>query len=199
MLVRQTIRLQRWSASASVSKCSSRSMATPAEPSRLRLPRLPVPPLRDTLNRYLKSIEPLLLEDEAHGGPPAVESMRTRADWADEFESGLGKLCQERLQGLSTLSHVTCGHDSLTECLAIDKASPYNWLDDNFWLNKAYLEWRAPLLINSNWWLVYMHDPSISTSTPPEAELRAGISAKQVRRAAWLLKRTLDFKERLES
>ena len=63
------------------------------------LPRLPVPPLRKTLDRYLKSIEPFLLEDEANGGQPFSESYALRAKWADEFEQGIGKECQERLIG----------------------------------------------------------------------------------------------------
>lgn len=84
----------------------------------------------------------------------------------------------------------------------LDKASPYNWLDDNFWLKKAYLEYRAPLPINSNWWLAYKNDRTV----PPEVIERAddgdrvlGISPWQIRRAAWLLSRTLEFKERLEA
>ncbi|THH07379.1 hypothetical protein EW145_g3423 [Phellinidium pouzarii] len=148
----------------------------------LRLPRLPVPLLRDTLDRYLKSLEPLLLEDEARGGPTFSDAMHTRVAWANEFEQGLGKLCQERLK-------------------EIDRKSPYNWLDDNFWLKKAYLEWRAPLLVNSNWWLAYKHDHSVPACVMDgaDANMRAGISSWQIRRAAWLLSRTLEFKRRFES
>lgn len=65
----------------------------------LQLPRLPVPPLRDTLDRYLKSLEPFLLEDEARGGPSFQESMSRRSAWAKEFELGLGRTLQERLVG----------------------------------------------------------------------------------------------------
>ena len=90
------------------------------------------------------------------------------------------------------------------DIIELDKKSPHNWLDDNFWLNKAYLEWRAPLLINSNWWLAYKDDcnsiPTFVREGKEEDTLRlAGISAWQVRRAAWLLSRTLRFKEGLES
>lgn len=65
----------------------------------LQLPRLPVPPLRDTLDRYLKSLEPFLLEDEARGGSSFRESMNSRQAWAKEFELGLGQTLQERLVG----------------------------------------------------------------------------------------------------
>lgn len=63
------------------------------------LPRLPVPPLRKTLDRYLKSIEPFLLEDEAKGGQPFYDALALRTKWADEFERGIGTVCQERLLG----------------------------------------------------------------------------------------------------
>ncbi|KAF9496716.1 acyltransferase ChoActase/COT/CPT [Pleurotus eryngii] len=139
------------------------------------LPRLPVPPLRKTLDRYLKSIEPFLLEDEAKGGQPFYEALALRTKWADEFERGIGTVCQERL-------------------LALDKQSPHNWLDDNFWLDKAYMEWRAPLVVNSNWWLVFAHDKGI-----PQPQINGtngtGITPWQVRRAAWLVHRTLQYKD----
>lgn len=84
--------------------------------------------------------------------------------------------------------------------LELEKNSPYNWLDDNFWLDKVYLEQRAPLVINSNWWLAYENDRNVPAKVRDNDhdEERAGISAWQIRRAAWLLSRTLDFKERIE-
>lgn len=72
---------------------------TAAPRTTLSLPRLPVPPLRETLDRYLKSLEPFLLEDEAKGGAPYEEAMSQRKKWAEEFEHGVGKACQERLLG----------------------------------------------------------------------------------------------------
>lgn len=181
----------------SVCQRNARLMSTTT--TKIQLPRLPIPPLRDTLNNYLKSIEPLLLEDDARGGTVFSEAIENRTRWSKEFETGLGRLCQERLKGEHELSCHNISRAERAICTELDENSPYNWLDDNFWLYKAYLEWRAPLLINSNWWLAYMNDPSISQSLPSEEELRAGISAKQIRRASWLVKRTLEFKERLES
>lgn len=66
------------------------------------LPRLPVPDLHKTLERYLKSLEPFLLEDAAVGGRSFDSSRELRVRWADEFERGLGKVCQDRLLGQST-------------------------------------------------------------------------------------------------
>ncbi|KAH9935245.1 acyltransferase ChoActase/COT/CPT [Amylocystis lapponica] len=131
------------------------------------LPRLPVPDLHQTLQKYTKSLEPFLLEDEAAGGPSFQTSRDIHAKVVEDFERGVGKICQERL-------------------LALDKASPYNWLDDNFWLKKAYHEWRSPLLINSNWWLAFINDRT------------AGTTGWQVRRAASLVHGVLDWKARLE-
>jgi len=89
---------------------------------------------------------------------------------------------------------VTSRTDSL---LALDHVSPYNWLDDNFWLNKAYLEWRSPLLVNSNWWLAFFDDPLIPKSalSGETNNNRAGTTFWQIRRATWLVHRMLQFKD----
>ncbi len=68
----------------------------------ITLPRLPVPDLRKTLDKYLTSLEPFLLEEASKKGldDDALDaSRRLRAQWADEFASGVGKLCQDRLLG----------------------------------------------------------------------------------------------------
>ena len=65
------------------------------------LPRLPVPPLRATLDRYLKSLEPILSQDEVKGHAKAKEELKKRQQWATEFENGLGKVLQQRLIGVS--------------------------------------------------------------------------------------------------
>ncbi len=41
----------------------------------------------------------------------------------------------------------------------LEASSPNNWLNDSLWTPLAYHSWRAPLLINSNWWLMFKHDP----------------------------------------
>lgn len=68
------------------------------------LPRLPVPDLHQTLHKYLQSLEPLLLEDELRGGPSYAEARQTRETWAEDFERGIGRVCQDRLLGQYTLS-----------------------------------------------------------------------------------------------
>lgn len=77
------------------------------------------------------------------------------------------------------------------------ETSPFNWFDDNFWLKKAYLEGRAPLLVNSNWWLALQDDPAVPEviRKAPEPEY---LNVWQLRRAAWVIKRLVEFKTRLD-
>lgn len=107
------------------------------------LPRLPVPPLEQSLERYLRSLEPILRQKEDQGelpaGATAESELAQRRKWADELLAGIGPLLNQRL-------------------LDVDQTTESNWFDDRFWLQKAYHEWRAPLLINSNWWLMFRAD-----------------------------------------
>ncbi|KAH7884455.1 acyltransferase ChoActase/COT/CPT [Phlebopus sp. FC_14] len=142
------------------------------------LPRLPIPDLRKTMEKYLQSIQPLLLYDEANGGAPFSQSYAHQQSLVESFLTFPGPLAQARLK-------------------ALDEVSPHNWLDDNFWMKKTYLEWRAPLLINSNWWLTFLNDPDV-----PEVAVRdegEGLTPWQVRRAACLVHGILDFKHRMDS
>ncbi|CAE6414425.1 unnamed protein product [Rhizoctonia solani] len=163
-----------------------RSERTPTFANQRGLPKLPVPALRPTLDRYLKSLEPLIAES----GQNDLE-MQKRVKMAEEFERGIGKLAQARL-------------------IDLNNASENNWLNDNFWIKKAYHEWRAPLLINSNWWLLFHHDTTIpdhiksydgTSSLTEGVKLPTGgeIGDWQIRRAAWLASRFMNFKERLEA
>jgi len=63
------------------------------------LPRLPVPPLRGTLDKYLQSIKPLLLEDDLRGVSAFASAYQQRVQWAKEFETGIGATLQARLVG----------------------------------------------------------------------------------------------------
>ncbi|KAF9243394.1 acyltransferase ChoActase/COT/CPT [Melanogaster broomeanus] len=140
--------------------------------------RLPIPDLRKTMDKYLKSIQPVLLADEHTGGPSFSTSYAHQRALVNAFLSGPGPLAQARL-------------------LALDKASPHNWLDDNFWMKKTYLEWRAPLLINSNWWLTFVNDPDVPEEVVTDDG--EGLTPWQVRRAACLVHGVLDFKHRMAS
>ncbi|KAI8836573.1 acyltransferase ChoActase/COT/CPT [Chytridium lagenaria] len=82
--------------------------------------RLPIPPLKQTAEKYLKSCKPLLSSEDFAKTTAAV----------NEFvkEGGYGEVLQSRLA-------------------EVDKSAPNSWLED-IWLKKAYLEWREPSMIN---------------------------------------------------
>lgn len=169
--------------------CMNHNSATAAV-----LPRLPVPDLHKTLAKYLDSLRPILLEDSHRGGTPYDDAFALRRKWADEFAVGIGRLCQERLHGqLLSCHHVQSS--ILTYVKELDKNSPNNWLDDNFWLKTAYLQWRAPLLVNSNWWLAFNDDPL----HPADEDQKLDFTDWQIQRAAWLARRVLEFKDKIDS
>lgn len=63
-----------------------------------------------------------------------------------------------------------------TERADLDHVSPNNWLNDTLWLGLAYHTWRAPLLVNSNYWLLFAPDPSDPappTHSPPALPAKA--------------------------
>ena len=68
------------------------------------LPRLPIPPLDKSLERYITSLKPLLLEQalkSGQGQQQVEQELEKRRQWAQDFQSkdGLGRLLQERLKG----------------------------------------------------------------------------------------------------
>ena len=65
----------------------------------VELARLPIPKLENTLQGYLKSVVPFLKEDEARGGQPFADALAVRQAWADDLQTGLGQVLQERLKG----------------------------------------------------------------------------------------------------
>ena len=73
-----------------------------ATKSRLVCRRLPVLPLRQTLDKYLISLVPFMREDEARGGPSIDTEMDKQLKLAREFEYGIGSALQERLLGKSS-------------------------------------------------------------------------------------------------
>ncbi|UYV77982.1 CPT1A [Cordylochernes scorpioides] len=86
------------------------------------LPRIPLPALDYTINKYLESMKPLLSEEE----------YRTRQELAQEFQSSaLGRKCQWYLWLKSWWST--------------------NYVTD-WWEEYVYLRGRDPLLINSNYY-----------------------------------------------
>ncbi|OWZ78816.1 carnitine acetyltransferase [Cryptococcus neoformans Bt85] len=125
-----------------------------------KLPRLPVPDLEASLEGYLKSLEPLL--EEKYDKASLSNEVEKRQLYVKDFAStgGLGRVLQERLKDL-------------------DHVSPNNWLNDTLWLALAYHTWRAPLLVNSNWWLCFAEDPL----SPPPPSLPSSTKESNATRA----------------
>lgn len=159
------------------------------------LPRLPVPTLEQTFDKYLKSLSPFLHQLEEQGkleGSTAEKELAKRKQWVQDFlaKGALGPKLQQRL-------------------IDVDRTTDNNWLDDRWWLQKAYHEWRVPLMINSNWWLMFTHDQNMPTETGEhkghDAYPITGLGSQNwndaawgIRRAAWLASRFLQFKVRLD-
>jgi carnitine O-acetyltransferase len=88
------------------------------------LPPLPVPPLEQTITRYLETIEPFVPELISR------EKFENTKRMAENFKNGVGRDL----------------HRKLEEKAAHSK----NWLED-WWLTYAYLIWRDPIPVNSNY------------------------------------------------
>ncbi|KZS94267.1 acyltransferase ChoActase/COT/CPT [Sistotremastrum niveocremeum HHB9708] len=159
-----------------VARRAFQSTSTPKRP----FPRLPVPSLHHTLEQYLRSIDPFLDDTSLTGHKIKSDAVCERQAWLQDFETGVGARCQERL-------------------LELDKVSEFNWLDDNFWLRKAYHEPRIPLLIHSNWWLALRPDPQPQLAEGHGTQVVAsGITEHQLKVTAWLIRGFLDLKVRLD-
>ncbi|KAF9366843.1 Carnitine O-acetyltransferase mitochondrial [Mortierella sp. NVP85] len=158
-------------ARARVFRYSTAAPVQPAEKSfqnQAKLPRLPVPTLTETAARYKRSLVPILSETDYARAEKAV----------DEFvkPNGLGETLQARL------------HD-------LDRIEKHSWLE-TIWLNKGYLEWREPSMINVNWWAQFKDSPLF---TLEQAPARGVISDVQIQRAANYTSSLLTFNEYVNS
>ncbi|KAI9020004.1 acyltransferase ChoActase/COT/CPT [Phycomyces nitens] len=134
------------------------------------LPRLPIPSLKESCDLYLRTLVPLLTPKEYENTKRIVTEFQT---------SELAQSLQQRLVDL-------------------DNKSPYNWLDDNFWIEKAYLEWREPVMVNSNWYILGQDDPNHPKellANNAKAIAPGEFTRFQIRRAAHMVSRGVDYKE----
>jgi len=83
------------------------------------LPKLPVPPLEQTLNRYLETLQPILTDDQMQNTKQIVESFKVKEG------PKLQQLLEEKAKDPDTV----------------------NWLSE-WWKNMAYLEPRVPVVVN---------------------------------------------------
>ncbi|KAI9341030.1 acyltransferase ChoActase/COT/CPT [Zopfochytrium polystomum] len=140
----------------------STAAPTPTFANQSIIPRLPIPPLPQTTAKYLESCRPLLSDADFARTKAAVENFARTG--------GFGEVLQQRLHEL----------DAQTE---------NSWLED-IWLNKAYLEWREPSLINVNWWCQFKDHPKGLVPKPKDG----GVTEFQLERASGLISSLLDFK-----
>lgn len=92
----------------------------------LNLPRLPVPTLSQTIDKYVKSVTPFLSEDELRSTKKLLQVFSS--------ENGIGAKLQKLLVQKATVEE--------------------NWLAD-WWLKNAYLAYRDPVVIFSSPGLVF--------------------------------------------
>ncbi|KAJ1674232.1 hypothetical protein EV182_003695, partial [Spiromyces aspiralis] len=97
-----------------------------------KLPRLPIPRLEDTLHKYLKSVRPFI---------------RSGTEW-DHTKCLVDKFAKP-----------TRGPHLQLLLQEWARAHPTNWLSE-WWLEIAYNGWREPLCVNSNYWIIFAHDPN---------------------------------------
>ncbi|KAF9414228.1 Carnitine O-acetyltransferase mitochondrial, partial [Entomortierella beljakovae] len=133
-----------------------------------KLPRLPIPSLAETAARYKRSLLPILSEADLARAEKAV----------NEFvkPGGLGETLQGRL-------------------VEMDRTEKNSWLE-TIWLNKGYLEWREPSMINVNWWAQIKDSPSFNLEQAPA---RGVISDVQLQRAANYTSSLLNFNDLVNS
>lgn len=92
----------------------------------MNLPRLPVPTLNQTIDKYVKSVTPFLTNDELKKTKHLLQDFNS--------EGGIGPKLQR---------------------LLIQKANiEENWLAD-WWLKNAYLAYREPVVVFSSPGLVF--------------------------------------------
>uniref|UniRef100_A0A8C3Q9Q2 Carnitine O-acetyltransferase n=1 Tax=Geospiza parvula TaxID=87175 RepID=A0A8C3Q9Q2_GEOPR len=85
------------------------------------LPHLPVPPLQQTLDRYLLALEPIISPEELSHTQQLVAEFRKPGGVGERLQKGLERRARK------------------TE----------NWLSD-WWLKTAYLEYRLPVVVHSS-------------------------------------------------
>uniref|UniRef100_A0A8C9F196 Carnitine O-acetyltransferase n=1 Tax=Pavo cristatus TaxID=9049 RepID=A0A8C9F196_PAVCR len=85
------------------------------------LPHLPVPPLQQTMDRYLLTLQPIISEEELNHTQELVAEFRKPGGVGERLQKGLERRAKK------------------TE----------NWLSD-WWLKTAYLEYRLPVVVHSS-------------------------------------------------
>ena len=130
-------------------------------------PRLPIPPLQDTLDRFLARVEPLQDVRQNKKTRRAVES-------------------PENKELLAALHEKLKEYDS-----ELAKEQPESSYIEKFWYD-SYLEYDASVVLNVNPYFQLEDDPTIADTSATDSG-PYGFSTVQVKRAAKLVSSTLKF------
>lgn len=119
IIQQNTLRISSQSINPLITTSIARNLTSVTNPD--NLPHFPVPKLNDTLQKFLRSVQPLL----------STQSYKTTENLIKEFSksNGFGEKLQRLLQNRAEV------HE--------------NWLAD-WWLVAAYLTWRSPVVVYSN-------------------------------------------------
>jgi carnitine O-acetyltransferase len=107
------------------------------------LPRLPVPPLSQTCERYLDTVRPHLTDVEFTTTTSAVKSF---------LSSPLASELQKRLESRASQSEMI------------------NWLAD-WWNDAAYMAYRDPVVVFVSYYYVHLDDRAVRTQAKRAAHL----------------------------
>jgi len=127
-----------------------------------KIPRLPIPSLVETSTKYLGSLLPIATPAEFNA---------TKAIVADFIKpGGLGETLQERLE-------------------ARDAREPASWLQE-WWFQMAYLSWPDPIMVNSNWFILFTDNPAF---TPTSVPAQGQFTQSQLARAASIINGYVEY------
>jgi carnitine O-acetyltransferase len=107
------------------------------------LPRLPVPPLAQTCERYLESVQPHLTEAEFSTTTTAVKSF---------LSSPLAGELQKRLEARASQPEIV------------------SWLSE-WWNDVAYMAYRDPVVVFVSYYYVHLDDRTVRTQPKRAAQL----------------------------
>lgn len=128
---------------------------------------MPIPDLNETSARYKRTLIPLLSSAELSKVNEKVDRF---------FQSDLAKSLQDRLHALD---------DQETK-------KGLNWLDQ-LWLQKGYLEYRIPTLINVNWWNQFRDPVQGLGQAAPDGQ----VTDFQIKRSASMIYGLIDYSNRV--
>ncbi|KAJ3332561.1 hypothetical protein HDU93_009049, partial [Gonapodya sp. JEL0774] len=138
-----------------------------------KLEKLPIPPLKPTMEKLLRTLKPLAQsEGEWLAANAAVEDFLK--------PGGVGEHLDKRLREYG-------------------QRQQNNWLEE-LWLRKAYLDYRATSVINVSYFVTFMFDPPFYPKELRERPPAAGTFTDfQIQRAASWTSLMLDYKNLIDT